>query len=78
MGVADGVDGAGGGEVGDPQASTRGVEEHRAIEEVAAEDAEVALAGTGAGVEREEVVHLRLVICKPRRDLMTDNHRIRS
>jgi hypothetical protein len=24
------------------------------------------------------VVRLRLVICKPRRDLMTDNHRIRS
>jgi hypothetical protein len=64
--------------VEDPRASPCGIEKHRTVEEVAAEDAEAALAGAGAGVEREEVVRLRLVICKPRRDLMTDNHRIRS
>jgi hypothetical protein len=66
--------------VEDPRAPPRGVEEHRAVEEVAAEDAEAALAGGGGGGggEREEVVRLRLVTCEPRRDLMSDNHRIRS
>jgi hypothetical protein len=43
--------------VEDPRASPHGVEEHHAVEEVAAEDAEAAFAG--AGVEREEVVRLR-------------------
>jgi hypothetical protein len=59
LGVADGVDGAGGGEVEDPRASPRGIEEHRAVEKVEAEDAEVALAGASAGIKREEVVRLR-------------------
>jgi hypothetical protein len=45
--------------VEDLRASPRGVEEHRAVEEVAAEDAEAALASAGAGVKREEVVRLR-------------------
>lgn len=42
-------------------AAPRGGEEGGAVEEVALEDAEAALAG--AGGEREEVVHLGLVIC---------------
>jgi hypothetical protein len=58
LGVVDGVDGAGGGEVEDAGAAPRGVDERRAVEEVAAEDAEAALAG-----ERVEVVRLRPVIC---------------
>jgi hypothetical protein len=59
--ILDGVDGAGGGEVEDARAAPRGVGERGAVEEVAAEDAEVAPAG--AGGERQEVVRLRLVIC---------------
>ena len=59
--ILDGVDGAGGGEVEDARAAPRGIEEHRAVEEVAAEDAEAALAG--AGGESQEVVRLRPVIC---------------
>jgi hypothetical protein len=58
LGVVDGVDGAGGGEVEDAGAAPRCVDERRAVEEVAAEDAEAALAG-----ERVEVVRLRPVIC---------------
>ena len=58
----------------DARAAPRGVEEHRAVEEVAAEDAEATLAG--AGGEREEVVRLRLVICTT--TARFDNHRIRS
>ena len=71
LGIADGVDGAGGGEVEDARAAPRGIEEHRAVEEVAAEDAEATLAG--AGGEREEVVSLRLVICTA--TARFDNHR---
>jgi hypothetical protein len=43
----------------DLRAFPRGVEEHHAVEEVAAEDAEAALAGAGTGIKREEVVRLR-------------------
>jgi hypothetical protein len=45
--------------VEDPRASPHGVEEHCAVEEVAAEDAEAALTGVGADVECEEVVLLQ-------------------
>lgn len=40
----------------DARASTRGVEQRGAVQEVAAEEAEAA--GAGAGAEREKVVRL--------------------
>lgn len=65
LGVLDGVDGAGRREVEDTRAPARGVEQRGAVQEVAAEEAEAAVAG--AGGEIEEVVRLRPVICIPRR-----------
>jgi len=61
LGVADGVHDAGRGEVEDARAAPRGVHQRGAVEEVAAEDAEAALAG--AGGQGEQVLRLRLVIC---------------
>jgi hypothetical protein len=63
LGVADGVDDAGRGEVEDTRAAPRGVDQRGAVEEVAAEDAEAALALAGAGGQGEQVLRLRLVIC---------------
>jgi len=51
--------------VEDARAPTRGFEQRGAVQEVAAEEAEAAVAG--AGGECEEVVRLRPVICTPPR-----------
>lgn len=61
LGVADGVDDAGRGDVEDTRAALRGVHQSGAVEEIPAEDAEAALAG--AGGKGEQVLRLRTVIC---------------